>query len=102
MAEKKEKKVTAREKFMKESAQMFMDALGMDAVYRTKEGLLFDVGEEQVVVKFIQKKSRVTQEDILETIMSEGSDFDLDVVADEEEEVEDWVEDEVEVVEEAV
>jgi len=96
MAEKKEKKVTAREKFMKESAQMFMDALGMEAVYRTKEGLLFDVGEEQVVVKFIQKKSRVTQEDILETIMSEGSDFDLDVVADEDEEVEDWVEDEAE------
>jgi len=91
MAEKKEKKVTAREKFMKESAQMFMDSLGMEAVYRTKEGLLFDVGEEQVVVKFIQKKSRVTQEDILETIMSEGSDFDLDVDAEEDE---DWVADE--------
>ena len=68
MAEKKEKKVTEREKFMNEAAQMFMQAMNLDVLYRTKEGLLFDRGEEQVVLKFIQKKNKVFREDIVEEI----------------------------------
>lgn len=66
--EKKEKKVTEREKFMYEAAQMFMEQMDLDFIYRTKEGLLFERGEEQVVLKFIQKKNRVYREDVVEEI----------------------------------
>ena len=68
MAEAKEKKVTERDKFMYEAAQLFMEQMDLDFIYRTKEGLLFERGEEQVVLKFIQKKNRVYREDVVEEI----------------------------------
>ena len=64
----KEKKVTEREKFMYEAAQILMEAMDLDTVNRSKEGLVFNRGEEQVVVKFIQKKNKVYHEDIVEEI----------------------------------
>ncbi len=64
----KEKKVTEREKFMYEAAQILMEAMDLDTVGRSKEGLVFNRGEEQVVVKFIQKKNKVYHEDIVEEI----------------------------------
>ena len=67
-AKVKEKKVTEREKFMYEVAQILMEAMDLDELNRSKEGLVFNCGEEQVVVKFIQKKNKVYREDIVENI----------------------------------
>ncbi len=85
MSEKKEKKVTEREKVMREVAQMVMQGYDMDAIYRTKEGLMVEKDGEQIVMKFIQKKNRVTQEDIKETIEREYGDVDCDFSLESEE-----------------
>jgi hypothetical protein len=92
----KEKKVTEREKFMYEVAQILMEAMDLDELNRSKEGLVFNRGEEQVVVKFIQKKNKVYREDIVENI---ARLYSFDAV--EEVETEDFV-DETETVEVAM
>ncbi len=81
---KAEKKVTMREKLMGEVASILMEQYGMEELPRTKEGLLFEVDGEQVVLKFIQKKKVVTNADIVEILVPsmshEGEDFDEEPV----------------------
>ncbi len=68
MAEKgKQKKVEARDVLRKELAKMLMEAKGLETIGRNKEGLVIRDGEQDLVVRVIQKKSKVEQADIVET-----------------------------------
>ncbi len=66
--EKKEKKVEMRDLVRQELAELIMEARGLIEIERTKEGLVIREGEQDIVVKVIQKKARVEKADVVEVI----------------------------------
>ncbi len=73
MAEKKEKKVEARDLVRQELAELIMEARGLTEIERTKEGLVIREGEQDIVVKIIQKKAKVEKADVVEVIKFGGA-----------------------------
>ncbi len=68
----KEKKVESRDIVRNMLAQLIMEAEGTERISRTKEGLLVTLGEQDLIVRVIQKKSKVESKDIVETITLES------------------------------
>lgn len=64
----KEKKVEARDVLRKEIAELLMEAKGLTRMGRTKEGLVITDGEQDLVIRVIQKKDRVEKKDIVEVL----------------------------------
>ncbi len=64
-----DKKVTLRETVRADLAQMILREFGLSELPRTKEGLLLQEDEADVVIKVIQKKDRVENQDIVEVIV---------------------------------
>jgi hypothetical protein len=64
MAEAKVKEVTLREKVVGMVGNILLEGLDLAEMPVTKEGFLFEVEGTQFVVKVIQKKNSVMQEDI--------------------------------------
>lgn len=60
----KVKEVSLRERVIGTVAEAIMEKLDLGEMSVTKEGLLMGVDEEQFVVKVIQKKKTIYQEDI--------------------------------------
>ncbi len=82
MAEKgKVKKVEARDTVRNMLADLIMRGCGMDSISRTKEGLVVNVGEQDLIVRVIQKKSKIEKADIVEVITLDSLDGE-DVVED--------------------
>lgn len=68
----KKKKVESRDIVRNMLAQLIMEAEGTERISRTKEGLLVTLGEQDLIVRVIQKKSKVESKDIVETITLES------------------------------
>ncbi len=73
MAEKKEKKVEMRDLVRQELAELIMEARGLTEIERTKEGLVIREGEQDIVIKVIQKKNPVAETDVVEVIKLGGA-----------------------------
>ncbi len=71
MAKTKEKKVEARDVLRNELAQLIMANRGLNEIGRTKEGLLVQEGENDLIVRVVQKKDKVEKNAIVETIQRE-------------------------------
>lgn len=65
----KAKEVSLRERVIGTVAEAIMEKMDLGEMAVTKEGLLMGVDEEQFVVKVIQKKKAVHQEDIKDTLV---------------------------------
>ena len=97
----KAKEVTLRERMIGTVAESLMDKMDLGELPVTKEGLLLAEEGEQFVVKVIQKKKEVHQEDIkglmtlgeFPTLENAGEGFDAD--EEEEEEAEELAEEAV-------
>ena len=59
-------KVTEREMVRNTLAETIKTAFGLEKIGRTKEGLVLNVNEKDVVVRVILKKEKVEKADILE------------------------------------
>lgn len=81
---KKEKKVEARDVLRKEIAELILKARGLTEIGRTKEGLVVTDGEQDLVVRVIQKKDRVEKKDIVETFTLGDEDEQEEEDTDEE------------------
>ena len=69
MTEKaKEKKVTKREILRAELAILLKTAKGLEAISRTKEGLVITDGETDLIVRVIEKKDRIKKVDVVEVL----------------------------------
>ncbi len=69
MAEKgKAKKVEPRDIWRNKVAQLIMEDMGLGEIGRTKEGILVRDGDQDIIIKVIQKKDKVEAKDIVETI----------------------------------
>ncbi len=84
MAEKKEKKVEMRDLVRQELAELIMEARGLTEIERTKEGLVIREGEQDIVIKVIQKKNPVAEADVVEVIKLGGATEEEAEVAKEE------------------
>lgn len=91
----KEKEVTLRERVIGTVAEAVMVPMNLGEIPLTKEGLLMEVEGEQFVVKVIQKKKRVHQEDVKDLLVAGEMDT-LFNVPEEEEETEEEVDPEQE------
>lgn len=94
----KEKEVTLRERVIGTVAEAVMVPMNLDEIPLTKEGLLMEVEGEQFVVKVIQKKKRVHQEDVKDLLVA-GEMNTLFNVPEEEEEAEEEADPEQEQIE---
>lgn len=83
MAKGKEKKVEPRDVLRKELAQLIMEAKGLEEIGRTKEGLVFTEGEQDLVIRVIQKKGKVEGKDIVE-VFKFGEEDEPEVEGEEE------------------
>ena len=79
----KEKKVEARDVLRKEIAELLMEAKGLTEIGRTKEGLVITDGEQDLVVRVIQKKDRVEKKDIVEVLTLGEDETEADEGEDE-------------------
>ncbi len=83
----KEKEVSLRERVIGTVAESIMRTMNSDQIPQAKEGLLMEVEGEQFIVKVIQKKKQVFQEDIKGLLtLGEMNTLFADAVEEEDEE----------------
>lgn len=90
----KQKKVEVRDEIREEIAQLLMAQFGLETMNRTKEGLVLPVGDKDLVIRVVQKKERVTQGDVIETLEFEG-EFEDEPEDEEDEELDEQLEEEL-------
>jgi len=91
---KKEKKVELRDVLRKEIAVLLMEAKGLTEIGRTKEGLVVTEGEQDLVIRVIQKKDKVEKKDIVEVITLDEAEAEGEDEGETEDEAEGDSEDE--------
>lgn len=99
MSETKVKEPTLRDQMVEEVGLALLEQFGLGEMPVTKEGFLVEAEGKHFVVKVIQKKNPVPQEDVRDLFVAEDTDAED---FEDEDEVEDEEEMEMETVSEAV
>ncbi len=102
MSETKVKEPTLRDQMVEEVGLALLEQFGLGEMPVTKEGFLVEAEGKHFVVKVIQKKNPVPQEDVRDLFVAEDTDAEDADAEDLEDEVEDEEEMEMETVSEAV